>query len=974
MPGDDDARRVRRIVGEAPFVGRAREFRQLMSKLSAARQGAGQVVVLNGPAGIGKTRLAEEFAGRVRRRGVPVAIGRCWRDGEAPPLWPWQDVLKELGAPDRLLADGTSETGGERFARFAAVLDFLGRASRSAPAVVVVDDIHIAGPATLLLTRFLIRERRRLNLLLLLTRRDDVNVGSLEGDDVWTDVSRDGFTMTLGGLSEHAVGAYLAGCGVPEVGRQLVHGILAITRGNPLHLRSVVGQGRIDGDAGESGLEEAIGRIVGQLTETDGRLVGLAALLGMAVSPHEVARLAEVPPSVAAAAVTHAVALGVMQELPNERLGFVHERVRDRALSRLTPGERLDAYARAARLMTGSDADRALRRAYYAFAAASRSTDDAAFAVATAREAAAAQQAADGFERAATILAQATALHDAAALGGPAARLLVELAEAVLACGRLADARPLFHRAASVAEAERDRVALARAALGLGGVWVREHRLAVDSERVTALQARARDALPPEATVLRARLAVRLAAEAAYRGGPVPPVLEGVDAIRRTGDARALAEALSLYHHVLLTPENTWRRLEIANELMAAAARARDGLLSLVGLCWRTADLFLMGDHAAVAALAELRFRADAMNCRSVLFIVRAMEVMLAIRSGQLEEAESAAAVCFKLGMEVGDADALAYHGAHVAAIRGFQGREAELAETAASLATSPSVIERERIFSYAAALYAARAGRLEPARALLESLRGDGVSSIRQTSAWLLTMRIVADLAAVLDDSGIAQSTYEVMRPYADLPLMGSLGVVCFGSAHRVLGMAALTTAKLDLAVEHFAAAVTANERLGHRPAALQTRAELGLAYLRRGGPGDMDHGQTLLEDAIADAEALQMSGLASRWRAAASRYVDDLSAITAPEPSPDKLSPRLRQTLVGLVEGNSEKQVAALLGVSRTTVHQYVTALYRHFGVRSRGELLAHVLKRVGRVEWRRSLDVDASERRSRGPSPDA
>ena len=42
-------------------------------------------------------------------------------------------------------------------------------------------------------------------------------------------------------------------------------------------------------------------------------------------------------------------------------------------------------------------------------------------------------------------------------------------AEAVLACGHLAEARPLFHRAAHVAEAEGDTMAFARAALGLGG-------------------------------------------------------------------------------------------------------------------------------------------------------------------------------------------------------------------------------------------------------------------------------------------------------------------------------------------------------------------------------------------------------------------------------------------------------------------------------------------------------------------------
>jgi len=61
------------------------------------------------------------------------------------------------------------------------------------------------------------------------------------------------------------------------------------------------------------------------------------------------------------------------------------------------------------------------------------------------------------------------------------------------------------------------------------------------------------------------------------------------------------------------------------------------------------------------------------------------------------------------------------------------------------------------------------------------------------------------------------------------------------------------------------------------------------------------------------------------------------------------------VRQTLASLLEGDSEKQVAARLGISYATAHQYVTALYRRFGVHSRGQLVAHALRRAARAEWR-------------------
>ena len=78
--------------------------------------------------------------------------------------------------------------------------------------------------------------------------------------------------------------------------------------------------------------------------------------------------------------------------------------------------------------------------------------------------------------------------------------------------------------------------------------------------------------------------------------------------------------------------------------------------------------------------------------------------------------------------------------------------------------------------------------------------------------------------------------------------------------------------------------------------------------------------------------------------------------SLVSGLEPGPEKLSPRLRQTLACLLEGDSEKQAAARLGLSQATAHQYVAALYRHFKVRSRGQLLAHVIKRIGRGQWGR------------------
>lgn len=90
-------------------------------------------------------------------------------------------------------------------------------------------------------------------------------------------------------------------------------------------------------------------------------------------------------------------------------------------------------------------------------------------------------------------------------------------------------------------------------------------------------------------------------------------------------------------------------------------------------------------------------------------------------------------------------------------------------------------------------------------------------------------------------------------------------------------------------------------------------------------------------LPDAAPDSVEYKRAMIAQFCRMVGERF-------SAPPPNPTAgLGPRLVQTLHRMLAGDSEKQIAAHLGVSPHTVHVYVKGLYRHFGVNSRGELLA-------------------------------
>lgn len=64
--------------------------------------------------------------------------------------------------------------------------------------------------------------------------------------------------------------------------------------------------------------------------------------------------------------------------------------------------------------------------------------------------------------------------------------------------------------------------------------------------------------------------------------------------------------------------------------------------------------------------------------------------------------------------------------------------------------------------------------------------------------------------------------------------------------------------------------------------------------------------------------------------------------------EPSPSELPLRAREVLQALLEGDSDKQTATRLGISRFTVNQYTKVIFKHFGVGTRSELLARWVKR--------------------------
>ena len=877
------------------FVGRARELRQIDAAYTAAKRGHGSVVVLSGEAGIGKSRLCEEIAVAARRAGLTVVMSRCWVDGGAPALWPWQPILRELAGDEAadLLTSGPGDDAveSERFARFTAVASRLAAVSAHSPTCVIIDDIHAAGAGTLLLLRFVTRARPRIPLVFVLSRRrGEPDVARFEArliDDIEAEASL--IALRPFDLTESV--QFLVTHGLGDIDEDLLRTAVHVSGGNPLHLRRIAALGPPGPHHPiPAGIQEAIERSIDRLGSGTRCLLRRSAVLGAVFSVAEAAAVSEMESTSVLDALREAGDAGLVTEEANHRFAFGHDIIRAVLEARLSSSERLDAHALAAPVVAGAEAasapDRLARRAHHALAAAPRSTNDARLAVAACQVAAKSTVASFAYEHADELLSSAVDVHEQSGLGPAPGRLLVEWAQSALLCGRMGEARRRFDVAATTAEQENDPITFAEAALGLGGHWLNEARSPVERTRVLGLQGSALDRLPADQQALRARLEARLAAEAVYDGAPIEPVLAALDAARECGDAATLAEALSLCHHALLAPEHAEQRARLPDELIRAASAAGHGVLALMGLLWRTVDLFLLGDARAARALQDLRERADALACRNILYIVDVIHAMELTRGGRFDEAEAAAQRCYELGTEVGEIDALGYLGALTLTVQWIRGSDAAWLDAAEQLSGSTTLVQAEFAFRATAAAIAARAGHADQARVALDKLTANGLASLPRSSTWLVGMAAIIEATAALGDVAAARAAYELLTPFADRPIMPSLAVACLGSAERSLGTAASTLGDVDRAVAHFERAVDRNKELTNRPLVAISEAELAIALRRRAFPGDGQRAALLLEHAIAEADEMGMGPRAVAWRTMARSNHDDPDR-TAPERS---------------------------------------------------------------------------------------
>ena len=176
-------------VSSAQFVGRTEQLAVLGAAFEQVSNGRTTTVLIGGDAGVGKTRLVEEFSSIARGQGALVATGVCVPTDSgglpyAPIVGIVRDVLSQLASPNADVAGPVVrglgiDTSGEvlpvdEFAKtrlFESILTFVLKVANETPVVFVIEDLHWADSASAELLGYLVRNLTDAKALIAVTYR-----------------------------------------------------------------------------------------------------------------------------------------------------------------------------------------------------------------------------------------------------------------------------------------------------------------------------------------------------------------------------------------------------------------------------------------------------------------------------------------------------------------------------------------------------------------------------------------------------------------------------------------------------------------------------------------------------------------------------------------------------------------------------------------------------------------------------------
>lgn len=813
----------------AYFIGRESELATLETCFSLARGGSGQLVLVRGEPGIGKTSFVTHWALRAHAGGAVVLHGRC----DSTPRRPYQpfaealhgyldsldrparrrllrqragalpSILPELGEPHAARA---KDAEAAREELFDAVSLALSEAGAERPALLVLDDLQWADDSSLMLLRHVARRIRATRVMLIAICRELVLTAEGSLSDTLRELEQEpGVTsINLSGLAAEEVAA-LAAAEVPvtdsAAAAALGRVIRGATDGNPLFVRHVLAHlarspEQYFSESGElraalplpAGAPGMVERWLSDLEPTVIRILAAGAVVGREFDQRLLASVVGIDSGVVERAIQAGREAGLIASVEGARARFTHDLIRQSLYESLDAAERAEWHRRVGERLeqaaTGVS-QAATLATHFASAARRGETEKAARYAAEATRHALDQLA---FEDARALAERGLHCLDLAADADPGQRceLNLLLSEACLFARDLAASKAAASRAAADARRLRSREQLVRAA------ELRSYLNVVgqpDSE-TESLCREALAALGQEEPGRAARVLAGWADHVAFGRGEGPRAerlsRQALDAARRSREDGALARALFVHGEVIGWTPRIDERLELAAELLALAEARQDARSQADARHQRALALLERGDldgfDREVELLERLIRRAAYWYHDMYLALWRGMRALL---DGRLDDVEPCAQQLLAHARH--EPNVVNLYLGQLYWLARAQGRQTELRPAMlAAFEANPGIPG----FRCALALNHADLYELSEASRHLDELAPDRFAALPRDTTFTMSLVTLAEVCARVGSGEHAATLYELLAPYGGCLVIATKGLACLGAVDRYLGM----------------------------------------------------------------------------------------------------------------------------------------------------------------------------------------
>jgi DNA-binding CsgD family transcriptional regulator len=941
------------------LVGRVADLAALRDALKRTRSAEPSTVLVGGEAGVGKTRLVEEFCRSAAAEGAHVLTGQCLELGEEGlPFAPFASALRKLVNVEglevlegrerdfaRLLPElGLPAEAGEarRGYLFELVAALFARLSERQPLVLVLEDLHWADTSTRDLIGFLVRSARLPHVLMIATyRTDELQRGHpLRPFLAELDRVRGVHRLELDRLDRDGTAEMLAQLLGVEPDPKTVDTVSERTQGNPFFIEQFAMSGDpACGDIPQS-LRDLLLSRVDQLPESAQRVLRVASVGGTRFGHELLSRVAGMGEADLESALRVIVAAQLVVVDPDGGYEFRHALVREAVHDDLLPGEHARLHARYAQAVEAEPNLVAMGRAPAeiahhwhaahdhprALVAAKRAADDAGRRYAYAEQSRLLDRVLELWEQ----------VPDAATLLGTThVDLLEETALSAIDSGDHMRALSLTRAALADLDAGAEPVRAAR-------LLVRRAKLLYNMGKSNGVPEawEAYRLLRPapnssERVMLMADVAYQLAGIDNAEAGRIAE--EAKAAAVELGDV-ATEVAATITFGLVCAGQIPAEEGLVSMQESAARARATGDLPNLARALVAISDtLFELGRYEeSAAAAAEGVPHADRVGVSrttGVFLLANHAEALIAL--GRWDEADARLAEAARLDPPGRLAVPWLWLRARIRLARGHEGAE-PLVSRAVSFLGRPFLNEENRLL-------------LQELRTLAELRSGD-------VAAALSAARTAVDEPAIADKPRygwplLAAAATAVERAAAEpdvADLRSRIAELAAGmsvqyAAYRAYS--AQVAATLDGGVDRWRQAVAAWRADGQRYQLAE--ALLGLATAAAGA-GDRAAAGEAIEEAVAVAAALGAAPLVDAADTLARRV--GLRSAGHPAPSGTELLTAREQEVLRLVaEGQSNSRIAERLYISPKTASVHVSRIIAKLEVNNRVEAAA-VARRLG------------------------